>query len=483
MPALQPLLLVDGSSYLFRAFHALPPLSTKNGEPTGALYGVIAMLRKLIAEQRTDHIAVVFDAPGKTFRDDLFAAYKAHRPPTPPDLARQIEPLHELVQALGLPLLCIAGVEADDVIGTLAKQAEAAGRDVLIVTGDKDMAQLVNDRVNLLDTMKNVRLDAAGVEGKFGVPPARMIDYLALVGDSSDNIPGVPSVGPKTATKWLQEYGSLDAIITQAEAIQGKVGENLRANLDQLALSRQLATIHCDVALPLVLADLRRGQPDRGALRALYQRFEFKTWLRQLDESGPPPPAADPPPGPAPALQPAGGRYTMVVQQAELEAWLDKLRGADLFAFDTETTSLNYMQAEIVGVSFAVTPLEAAYVPLAHVYPGAPDQLDRAQVLARLRPLLEDPARAKLGQHLKYDAHVLANTASHLASIAHDTMLESYVLDSTATRHDMDSLAERYLGVRTIHYEDVAGRGAKQLRFDQCRWNKKPALTRPRMPM
>ncbi len=461
MTSEKTLLLVDGSSYLYRAFHALPPLSNSAGEPTGALYGVANMLRKLVKDYQPGHLAVIFDAPGKTFRDDLFAAYKAHRPPMPEELARQTAPLHAMVRAMGLPLLQIAGVEADDVIGTLAKQAADQGMRVLIVSGDKDMAQLVDERITLLDTMKDSSMNARGVEEKFGVPPARIVDYLALTGDSSDNIPGVPGVGPKTAAKWLGEYGSLDAIMANAVAIQGKIGEKLRASLDQLPLSRQLATLHCDVPLDLAPEQLRRVPEDIQTLRTLYSRYEFKTWLKQLDETTA---DADPPSAVAPA---SPKHYRIILAQAELDAWLERLRLARLFAFDTETTSLDYMQARIVGVSFAIAPFEAAYLPLTHDYPGAPAQLDRDACLALLKPLLEDPARAKLGQHIKYDMNVLANHGIRLAGIRHDTMLESYVLNSTATRHDMDSLAEKYLGEQTIHYEDVAGKGAKQLSFNE----------------
>ena len=453
------LLLVDGSSYLYRAFHALPPLSTSAGEPTGALYGVAGMLRKLVEEYQPEYIAVVFDAPGKTFRDELFAAYKANRPPMPEALACQTAPLHAIIRAMGLPLLQVPGIEADDVIGTLANRAAAQGMPVLIFTADKDMAQLVDNRITLLDPMKGIILDAAGVEQKFGVPPHLIIDYLALMGDSSDNIPGVPGVGPKTAVKWLKEYGSLDAIIANAAAIQGKVGEKLRASLDQLFLSRQLATIHCDVALELTPLQLRRTPADTTALRELYNRYEFKIWLKRLD-------AADPQQTSSVSNDPEPA-YQIIRDQAILATWLDRLRAAELFAFDTETTSLDYLRARIVGVSFAISPYQAAYLPLAHDYPGAPAQLDREAVLNKLRPLLEDPQQAKLGQNLKYDRHVLANHGIHLRGIRHDTMLESYVLNSTATRHDLDSLAAQYLGVTTIHYEDVAGRGAKQLSFNQ----------------
>ena len=457
----KPFVLVDGSSYLYRAFHALPPLTNSRGEPTGAVYGVANMLRKLLDDYTPEHVAVVFDAKGKTFRDELFAEYKAHRPPMPDELRAQIEPLHALVRAMGLPLLQVPGVEADDVIGTLARQAAAEGRHTLISTGDKDMAQLVDAHVTLINTMSNTTLDPAGVVEKFGVPPERIIDYLALVGDSSDNIPGVPKVGPKTAAKWLNEYGSLDAIIEHADEIKGKVGESLRASLETLDLSRQLATIRCDVELEQAPDGLRRETPDREALRDWYQKLEFNSWLRQLDGDSAPEAAR-----PA-AREPVDAEYETVLTQRQLDAWLKRLKQAELFAFDTETTSLRYMEAHIVGVSFAVEAGRAAYVPLAHDYPGAPGQLDRDRVLEQLQPLLEDPERAKLGQHLKYDLNVLANHGITLRGVAHDTMLESYVLDSTATRHDMDSLARKYLDHQTILFEEVAGKGAKQLSFNQ----------------
>ena len=473
----KPCVLVDGSSWLHRAFNALPALSTKAGEPTGALYGVLNMLRKLLADYRPDYLAVVFDAPGKTFRHAMFADYKAHRPPLDPQLVQQIEPLHACVRALGLPLLQVSGVEADDVIGTLTRQATARGLPVLIVSGDKDLTQLVDDRVRMLDTMKNVMTDVAGVEQKFGVSPALIVDWLALVGDSSDNIPGVPGVGPVTAAKWLREYGSLDHLVANAAAISGKIGDKLRAGLEQLPLSRQLATLDCTVPLPIAFEDLRPAPPDDAALRALYERYEFRSWLREF--SSPHPPAGEESAVRA-AIAAAAPRnlteseepessppvYELVLDQSALDGWLERLRGADLFAFDTETTSLNYLDARIVGVSFAVTPREAAYVPLAHDYPGAPDQLNREHVLEQLRPLLESADRPKVGQHLKYDLHVLANHGVALRGIRHDTLLESYVLDSTA-RHDMDSLAERHLKLRTIRFEDVAGKGAKQLTFNQ----------------
>jgi DNA polymerase-1 len=454
------LVLVDGSSFLYRAFHALPPLSNSLGEPTGAVLGVANMLRKLLGAYRTRHIGVVFDAPGRTFRDELFEHYKAHRPPMPDDLRAQIEPLRAVIRALGLPLLVETGVEADDVIGTLAVQAAAQSYSVVISTGDKDMAQLVDGNIILENTMYDTRLDREGVIAKFGVPPECIVDYLALVGDTSDNIPGVPKVGPKTAAKWLQQYGSLDAIVEHAAEIGGKVGESLRAALEHIPLSRQLATIRCDVPLALAPDDLLCGEPDQAALRELLVRLEFSTWLKQLDaENNAPTP---------PKLRTAPeANYEPVLTAGALDRWLKKLEAAEVFAFDTETTSLDYTQAEVVGVSFAVEPGVAAYVPVSHDYPGAPAQLSREYVLEKLRPLLEDPDRPKLGQNLKYDANVLANHGLTLAGIRHDTMLESYVLDSTASRHDMDSLAAHYLHHKTIHYEDVAGKGAKQIPFQQ----------------
>jgi DNA polymerase I len=477
------LYLIDGSSYLYRAFHALPQFSNSKGEPTGAVFGVVSMLQKFLREVQPTHIAVVFDAPGRTFRDDLFEAYKAHRPPMPDELRAQLAPLLATVEALGLPLLRVAGVEADDVIGTLARRAAAAGMEVVISTGDKDMAQLVDDRVTLINTMFDTTLDRAGVKAKFDVEAGQIIDYLALVGDASDNIPGVPKVGPKTAAKWLQQYGSIDALVAHAAEVEGKVGESLRENLVQLELSRQLATIRCDLELPVTPATLGRRPADIARLRELYRQLEFRKLLEALDGGGAPtagaaaaaPPLAGPLRAAAPTadLDPAAAaivaaprRYETVLAEAELEAWLARLALAPLFAFDTETTGLDYMSAEIVGVSFCVEPGHAAYVPLAHDYPGAPPQLPRAAVLGRLKPLLEDPARPKLGHHAKFDAHILANHGIALRGLRFDSMLESYVLNSVATRHDMDSVAERYLGIRTIHFEDVAGKGAKQLSFN-----------------
>ncbi len=466
-----PLVLVDASSYLFRAYHALPKLTNSKGEATGALIGVLNMLRKLREDYRPDFMAVIFDAPGKTFRDDLFPAYKAHRPSMPEDLREQIEPLHAIIQALGLPLLRVPEVEADDVIGTLATRAAAQGLATLISTGDKDLAQLVGDHVTLINTMSDERLDRQGVIDKFGVPPERIVDYLTLVGDSVDNIPGVPNCGPKTAVKWLQEFGDLEGVMAHAAQVKGKVGDNLRQSLDRLPLSRSLTQIKLDLDLGLAWADLKPTAPDPEALRAWYRRIESRRLLESLDgkegaRGAPAEAAATGPAGAASQPDPAAA-YEILLDPAHFDTWLARLAAAKLFVIDTETTSLDYIQARIVGLSFAVAAGAAAYVPLAHTYVGAPPQLDREAVLARLKPLLEDPARAKVGQNLKYDMSVLANHGIGLQGIAHDTMLESYVLDSTASRHDMDSLALKYLGHRTIHFEDIAGKGAKQIGFDQ----------------
>ncbi len=452
----KPFVLVDGSSYLFRAFYALPPLTTSSGEPTGAVLGVTNMLLKLIQEYEPEHVAVVFDAGGKTFRDELFEEYKAHRPPMPDELRAQVPALLDIVPALGLPLLRIEGVEADDVIGTLVQKAKADNMPSLISTGDKDMAQLVEDDVTLVNTMTNRIMNRDGVKEKFDVTPEQIIDYLALVGDTSDNIPGIPKVGPKTAAMWLKKYETLDEIVTHADEITGKVGESLRENLEQLELSRKLATIHCDVDLEKGIGDLKRREPDVEKLREIYTRLELKSLLRQLPGNGT-----------EPALPKADSNYETIFKKTDFERWRKKIKKASLFAFDTETTSLDYMQARIVGVSLAVVPGEAAYIPLAHDYHGAPDQLGRDVVLEGLRPILEDDKRSKVGHHLKYDAHVLANHGITLRGMKYDSMLESYVLNSTAVRHDMDSVAEKYLGRKTIHYEDVAGKGAKQLTFNE----------------
>ncbi|MGB5199147.1 MAG: DNA polymerase I [Sedimenticolaceae bacterium] len=459
MPSNPPFVLVDGSSYLFRAFHALPPLSNTKGEPTGATVGVINMLRKLIADYQPEHIAVVFDAPGKTFRDDLYPEYKANRPPMPDELREQIEPTLDIIRAMGLPLLIIDDVEADDVIGTLARQATEQGIETLVSTGDKDMAQLVNQHVTLINTMTDTLLDEAGVQAKFGVRPDQMVDFLALTGDSVDNIPGVPKCGPKTAAKWLNQFGTLDEVMARADEVKGKIGENLRAALDQLPLSRALTEIKTDVPLASGPNDLKPCGGDSAALRRHFERLESRRLLASLDEQTDAPPAAT-------AAAPRAD-YATVLEREQFDAWLERLRTAPLFSFDTETTSLDYMQARVVGVSFAVEPGEAAYVPLTHCYPGAPEQLDREEILAALKPLLEDPARFKVGQNLKYDMSVLANHGITLRGIAFDTMLESYVLNASAGRHDMDSLAERHLRHHTIHFEDIAGKGAKQLTFDQ----------------
>ena len=451
------IVLVDGSSYLYRAFHAMPNLANSRGESTGAVYGIVNMLRRLMREQDTPHFVVVFDAPGKTFRDRLYREYKANRPPMPDELRSQIDQVHAVIKALGLPLLSIPDVEADDVIGTLAKAAPAAGMDAFIVSGDKDLAQLVGPGVVMCDSMKNVVYDEKGVEEKFGVPPDRIIDFLALVGDTSDNIPGVPKVGPKTASRWLMEYGSLDTLVANADGIKGKVGENLRGSLDQLALSRKLATIKCDVPLEKELEALVISPADEDTLRQLYAELEFKTWLSDLgglNESVEAEPAK-------------ATRYETVVDMSTLNKWVEKLTKAPYFAFDTETTSIDAMQARLVGVSFAVEAGEGAYVPVGHDYLDAPNQLSKEQVLGALQPLLEDPNRAKLGQNLKYDCTVLYNHGVMLNGIRFDTMLESYVLDSTGSRHDLDTLSLKYLGHKTIHYEDVAGKGKGQLSFNE----------------
>jgi DNA polymerase-1 len=459
MTAKYPLVLVDASGYLFRAYHALPKLTNSRGEGTGALLGVLNMLRKLIDDVRPDYIGVVFDASGPTFRDVIYEDYKANRPPMPDELREQLEPLKAIIRAMGLPLLEVPDVEADDVIGTLATRAAAEGIPALISTGDKDMAQLVDDRITLVNTMSDTVLDPAGVNDKFGVPPERIVDYLSLVGDSVDNIPGVPKCGPKTAVKWINEYGDLDGVIAHADEVKGKIGEHLRASLEQLPLARQLTTIKRDVDLDVAPTDLRPDEPDTDALRDWYERIESRRLLATLN--------GDNNPTSAGAASDAVPDYQVILTQDALDAWIARLAEAPLFAFDTETTDLDYMRADIVGVSFAVEPGEAAYVPVGHDYPGAPDQLDRDQVLAKLRPLLEDPAQAKLGQNLKYDMSVCLRAGIAIQGIAHDTMLESYVLDSTATRHDMDSLAKKYLDHDTIHFEDIAGKGAKQLTFNQ----------------
>lgn len=448
-----PFILVDGSSYLYRAFHALPPLTNSKGQPTGAAYGFVNMLKKLLADYPTDHAAVIFDPKGKTFRDDLYKEYKANRPPMPQELSSQVQPIFDLVKAMGIPLVVVDGYEADDVIGTLAKQATEKGLHTLISTGDKDMAQLVNDQVTLINTMNNKVMDVAGVEEKFGIAPELIIDYLTLMGDSVDNIPGVPKVGPKTAVKWLKQYGSLDQIMQSADEFKGKVGEHLRNSLEHLPLSRQLATIHLDVELPIELDDLKPSEPDQEQLIDLVRKMEFKSWLKQLLSGEEEPKKVE-------------NQYTTIYSEKELADWLKKLTQAKLFAFDTETTSLNFMEAKLVGVSFAVTEHEAAYVPFAHDYPEAPTQLSREYVLEQLKPILEDPKYKKTGHNLKYDLCVLANHGITMRGVEYDSLLESYILTS-ANQNDLDSLALKYLGVNTIHFEDIAGKGAKQLTFNQ----------------
>ena len=476
------LILVDGSSYLFRAYHALPPLTNSKGLNTGAAKGVIGMIRKLVADYDGDQVVVVFDAKGPTFRHEMYADYKANRPPMPDELREQIEPIHAAIKAMGLPLICIGGVEADDVIGTLSVEAASRGREVVISTGDKDMAQLVNDKVTLINTMNNTAMDSAGVVDKFGVPPELIIDLLALMGDKVDNIPGVAGVGEKTATALLQHLGGMTAIYQQLDAVAAlpiRGAKSLAGKLElaqaEAVLSYELATIKIDCELGLEVGALNSTSPDNEALIALFRDLEFKNWLEALLDNGlgamveaasseptedtlsedRPPQVVDP------------LNVVTILDSATLDDWLNRLSAADFFAFDTETTSLNYMVAEIVGVSFAVEAGTAAYVPLAHDYPGAPEQLRRDEVLAQLKPLLEDGSKGKLGQHLKYDANVLMNHGITLRGIREDTMLESYVLDATGSRHDLDTLALKYLGQRTIHFEDIAGKGAKQITFNQ----------------
>jgi DNA polymerase I len=476
------LILIDGSSYLYRAFHALPPLTNADGEPTGALFGVVNMLRATLKAQ-PEYLAFVSDAPGPTFRDALYDQYKANRPPMPDDLRVQVEPMLAIVGALGFPILRVPGVEADDVIGTLAVQAQALGIEVLISTSDKDMAQLVGPHVTLVNTMSNTVTDSAGVLERFGVRPDQIIDFLALAGDTVDNVPGVPKCGPKTAARWLAEYATLDGVMENAGRIGGKIGESLRATLPQLPLSRELVTIKTDVPLAFRPTDLTRREADIPQLRELYTRYEFKAALKDLDAASSASmadaasggrveaPAQPAPPEGSQGLPDAAlavpGEYELVTTQPAFDAWLEKLRDAELIAFDTETTSIDSMRAEIVGISLAVEPGKACYLPLGHDYPGAPEQLDRDGVLAALKPLFEDPARPKLGQHAKYDINVLSHYGIAVRGLRHDSMLESYIWNATATRHDMDSLARKYLGYETIKYEQVAGKGAKQISFSQ----------------
>jgi len=474
------LLLVDGSSYLYRAFHALPDLRNSKGEPTGAIRGVLSMLRRLESDYKAEYRACIFDAKGKTFRDDWYPDYKANRPSMPDDLRAQIEPLHEAVQAEGWPLLSVEGVEADDVIGTLTRQAVERGWEVVISTGDKDLTQLVRPGVRWVNTMSEEVLDSEGVTAKFGVPPERIVDYLALVGDTVDNVPGVEKCGPKTAVKWLTEYGTLDNLVAHADKVGGKVGENLRRHLDFLPLGKRLVTVATDLVLPLQLEDLPARDDDKAALRALYERFEFRGWLRdlggeaaagasgQLDLAAvssrnfAAPEPIDPPADP----DAHRAAYQSVLSWPAFDELLARLMRADLTAFDTETTSLDPMLAKLVGMSFSTAEGEGVYLPLAHRGADAPEQLPLAEVLDRLKPWLESDVHAKVGQNLKYDAHVLLNHGLRLRGVAHDTLLESYVLESDRT-HDMDSLAKRHLGLSTIPYTEVCGKGARQIGFDE----------------
>ncbi|RZI41846.1 DNA polymerase I [Herbaspirillum sp. HC18] len=472
------LLLVDGSSYLYRAFHAMPDLRNAEGAPTGAIYGMINMLRKLRNDYSAAYIACVFDAKGKTFRDDLYPEYKAHRPPMPEDLARQIEPIHEAVRALGWPILMVEGIEADDVIGTLATQAVGHGMQAVISTGDKDMAQLVNEHVTLINTMTNEKLDREGVIAKFGVPPERIVDYLTLIGDTVDNVPGVEKVGPKTAVKWLTQYGTLDNIIEQAASVGGAVGENLRKALDWLPQARVLLTIKhdCDLIEHMVsIPESLAAKPaDKEVLVDFYRRYGFKTWLREL--------SSDAAAGAAPANTQSNGapqaslfdadapalatEYETVLTEAQLDRWLETINAAALTSVDTETTSLDPMRAQLVGISLCCEPGKAAYIPVAHRYQDAPEQLSRELVLSRLKPWLEDEGKPKVGQNLKYDSHIFANHGVSLRGIVHDTLLESYVFESHKN-HDMDSLAMRHLNHKTITFEEVCGKGASQICFDE----------------
>ena len=449
------LYLVDGSSYIYRAYHALPNLTNSAGEPTGALLGVANMLRRLLKDAESENIAVVFDAKGPTFRHEMYAEYKANRPPMPLELRQQVEAIHEVVRLIGLPLIEVSGVEADDVIGTLANRAAAAKMDCVISTGDKDMAQLVNDHVSLVNTMTDTAMDADGVVEKFGVTPAQIVDFLALTGDKADNIPGVDKCGPKTAAKWLNSWQDLDGVMANAEDMKGKIGEYLRAALEILPLSQDLATIRGDLDLDVDVSELKRGPVDEVALREFLQHNEFNSWLRELGSEETTPTAGKEP------------EYTTVLDLPGFNQWLDKLQNADLIAFDTETTSLDPMQAELVGLSFAIDAFEAIYIPVGHNYPGAPVQLDRDTVLEALRPLLEGDLPKKVGQHIKYDMNVLSRYDLAVQGVAFDTMLESYVLNSTGSRHDMDSLALKFLGHKTTHYEEIAGKGAKQISFSQ----------------
>ena len=472
---MKTLLLVDGSSYLYRAFHALPDLRNRFNEPTGAIHGVLNMLRRLHKDYQADYSACVFDAKGKTFRNELYPEYKAHRPPMPDDLAAQIAPLHECIRAMGWPMLIVDGVEADDVIGTLAKQAMHENMRCIISTGDKDIAQLVNPQVTLINTMSNEILDEGGVLAKFGIPPVRMLDYLALVGDTADNIPGVEKVGPKTALKWLAQYGTLDNIITHASEIGGVVGENLRKSLDWLDKSRELLAIKCDVALPIELHSLGLKPQDTAKLAELYERLDLKTWLKELQqtpgsENNNAPPSASDHPGSALrrqiSVESASIDYQTILTQSQLDEWLTRIDAAPIVSLDAETTGLNPMQAELVGISFSIAPHQAAYLPLSHCYAGAPPQLATNLVLDTLRQWIENPEKPKLGQNLKYDKHIFANHGLQLNGIVHDTLLQSYVLESHRP-HNMDSLALHHLGVKAISYDEVTGKGVGRINFNQ----------------
>ncbi len=451
------LLLIDGSSYFYRAYHALPELKNAKGESTGAVFGVIKMVLKLVGELNPDYVAVVFDAKGKTFRHKMYSQYKANRPPMPSDLREQVEPLNQVMMALGFPVLSMSGVEADDVIGALAVQGAKQNMNVIISTGDKDMAQLVNDKVTLVDTMKNKTMDTQGVVDKFGVKPEQMIDYLALVGDTSDNVPGVSKVGPKTAVKWLQQYNDVNRIIVHASEIKGKVGENLREGIDQLKLSRELVTIKTDIELSSAADTLVCKVPDVEALKKLYTQLGFRSLLKEVS-------SADGDSAETSARKKTN--YEIILDESQLKTWIARLEKAEQMAFDTETTSLDSMQAELVGVSFSIRPGEAAYVPCAHNYEGAPKQISRQKLLSLLKPVLANDRPAKIGQHIKYDINVLSRYDVSINGIKHDTMLESYISNSI-NRHDLDSMVLKHLGHNTIHFEDVAGKGAKQVTFDQ----------------
>ncbi|MGH8818611.1 MAG: DNA polymerase, partial [Achromobacter pestifer] len=463
------LLLVDGSSYLYRAFHAMPDLRNAQGEPTGALYGVVNMLRKLVSDHKAEYAAWIFDARGKTFRDDLYPEYKSHRPPMPEDLAAQIEPIHRAVRALGWPVLAIEGVEADDVIGTLAKRAAEHDVHTIVSTGDKDLAQLVNSHVTLVNTMTGEVLDEPGVANKFGVPPDRIVDYLMLGGDTVDNVPGVTKVGPKTAVKWLTEFGSIDKLIEEADGIKGVAGNNLREAIPNFPLTRQLLTVKydCDLAGHVEsVDDLIPRERDNATLTELYERYGFRTWLRDLTGDAERVPTGDARIAAEAPAAPAELDYRIISDWTEFDAWFEKLQGASLVALDTETTSLDQMQARLVGLSLAVAPGVACYIPVAHRGPDGATQLPKAEVLARLKPWLEDETRAKLLHHAKYDAHVFANEGIRLAGIAEDTMLEAYVLESHRGV-GLNDLAQRYLGRSGVSYEDLCGKGAKQIGFDE----------------